>query len=66
MIVPKFRLGDVVELRKGHPCGENRWEVVRVGADLRIKCLGCGRYILMPRRKFERAVKRIISSLADE
>lgn len=62
MLVPKFRLGDVVQLRKVHPCGEDRWEVVRVGADIRIKCLGCGRYILMPRRKFERAVKRVLKT----
>ncbi|MFO7246392.1 MAG: DUF951 domain-containing protein [Thermaerobacter sp.] len=63
--LPKFRLGDVVRLRKPHPCGDDRWEVVRVGADFRLRCLGCGRYVLVPRRKFERAVKEILGSIPD-
>lgn len=52
-------IGDIVILRKAHPCGSLRWEVYRVGADIGVKCLGCDRRQLMPRRKFEKAVKKI-------
>ncbi|HEY8449577.1 MAG TPA: DUF951 domain-containing protein [Bacillota bacterium] len=65
MTIPKFRLGDVVQLRKTHPCGDDRWEVVRTGADFRIRCLGCNRLVMLPRRKFERAVKRVLGSLLE-
>ena len=52
--------GDVVELRKVHPCGGNTWCVLRVGADIGIECLTCKRYVLVPRRKFESSIKRFI------
>jgi hypothetical protein len=54
-------LDDVVRLRKKHPCGSYEWRVVRIGADIGIKCLKCGRRVLMPRRKFEKSVKTFIS-----
>ncbi|MEA3485266.1 MAG: DUF951 domain-containing protein [Candidatus Aerophobetes bacterium] len=57
----EIHLGDVVRLRKRHPCGSYEWQVVRVGADIGIKCLGCGHRVLMPRRKFEKSVKRFVS-----
>ncbi len=57
----EIRLGDVVRLRKKHPCGSYEWQVVRIGADIGIKCLGCGRRVLMPRSKFEKRVKKFIS-----
>ncbi|MCI6284780.1 MAG: DUF951 domain-containing protein [Selenomonas sp.] len=44
-------------MKKAHPCGTNAWEIVRTGMDFRLKCLGCGRYVLIPRTKFERAVR---------
>jgi hypothetical protein len=53
-------LDDVVRLRKKHPCGGYEWRVVRIGADIGIKCLKCGRRVLMPRRKFEKSVKTFI------
>ncbi|MEZ4675547.1 MAG: DUF951 domain-containing protein [Caldilineaceae bacterium] len=53
-------IGDVVEMRKVHPCGSHEWEVVRVGADIGIVCLGCKRRVLLPRRKFARRVKRFL------
>ena len=56
----RFFLGDIVRMRKPHPCGSDRWEVMRVGMDIRIRCLGCGHLVLMPRRRFERAVRQII------
>lgn len=61
----KFRLGDVVRLRKTHPCGDDRWEVLRTGADFRMRCLGCGRVVMVPRRKFERAVKAVLGSVQE-
>ncbi len=53
------RVGDVVQMRKSHPCGSDRWHVYRVGADIGLRCLGCDHRVLMPRRKFERGVKRV-------
>lgn len=53
-----YKVGDIVQMKKGHPCGENEWEVLRVGMDFRIKCLGCQRVVLLPRKKFEKNVKR--------
>lgn len=58
----KYCLGDIVEFKKGHPCGSKQWEVMRTGADFRVKCLGCGHQVLMPRPKFEKSVKKIIKS----
>jgi hypothetical protein len=53
-------VGDVVEMRKTHPCGGVQWEVVRVGADIGVVCHKCGRRVLMSRRDFTRGVKRFI------
>ena len=53
------RMGQVLTLKKGHPCGANRWEVVRLGADIGIKCLGCGRRVLMQRSDLARRVKSV-------
>ena len=58
----KFNLGDVVETKKEHPCGSKQWEVIRVGADFKIKCLGCDRIVMLARPKFEKSVKKIIKS----
>ena len=55
----EIRLGDVVRLRKPHPCGSYEWEVVRLGADIGIRCLGCRRRVLLERRIFERRVKAV-------
>ena len=56
-----IRLDDIVRLRKPHPCGSYQWRVVRLGADIGIRCLKCNHRVLLPRRKFERSVKEIIS-----
>lgn len=50
-------MDDILQLRKTHPCGEDRWRVIRLGADIKIECLGCGRQIMLPRRKLARSVK---------
>jgi hypothetical protein len=52
--------GDVVEMRKAHPCGGQTWEVVRVGADIGLVCQTCGRRVLLPRRKFARQARRFV------
>lgn len=62
MNIPKFYVGDIVQTRKVHPCGGDQWEVMRVGIDFRMRCLKCGRVLMLPRIKFERAVKKVISS----
>lgn len=54
-------LGDRVEMRKSHPCGSRIWHVVRVGADIGLLCEGCGRRVLLPRRKFARNARRFLS-----
>ena len=57
----KIKLGDVVRLKKEHPCGSYEWQVVRLGADIGIKCLKCQRRVLLERSVFERRVKAFIS-----
>ena len=52
--------GDVLEMKKEHPCGSRRWKVLRVGMDFRLHCEGCGREVMLPRRKAEKALKKII------
>ena len=49
----EIRLGDVIQTRKAHPCGSDRWQVIRIGADIKIKCLGCGRVVMMERPECE-------------
>ncbi len=61
-MIRRFNLGDVVKLRKAHPCGSDQWEITRIGMDFRIKCLGCGHQVMIPRPKFEKAVKRVVST----
>ena len=51
--------GDIVKLRKPHPCGSQEWEIMRVGADFRLKCLGCGHQIMVARRLVEKNTKEI-------
>jgi hypothetical protein len=60
-----IRIGDVVQTRKAHPCGSNAWTVYRIGADIGVRCNGCDRRVLMPRRDFEKAVKKIVSRAED-
>lgn len=55
----KLALGDVIRMKKPHPCGENRWEVIRTGMDIRLRCLGCGRLVLLPRKQVERDLREV-------
>lgn len=60
-----FGLNDVVEMKKQHPCGENQWKVIRMGMDIRIKCLGCNHSVMIPRREFTRKLKRVVEKAED-
>lgn len=60
-MIEKFELGDIVEMKKTHPCGNNTFEIIRVGADIKIKCVGCGRIVMLPRSKFQKGAKKIIN-----
>jgi hypothetical protein len=64
-MVLEIKLGDVVRLKKVHPCGSYDWQVVRLGADIGIKCLKCGRRVLVARSVFERRLKGFISRGSD-
>jgi hypothetical protein len=57
MAVVEFHLGEKLTMRKAHPCGGAEWRVERLGADIGVRCLTCGHYLLMTRPKLERAVK---------
>ena len=59
-MVRQYELGWVVRLRKQHPCGGTDWEVVRLGADIGLKCLGCQRRILMPRSTLDKRVRTVV------
>lgn len=59
MEIKKFNVGDVLEMKKKHPCGENRMRVMRVGSDIRMVCLKCGRDITVAREKIEKNIKSI-------
>ncbi len=54
------RVGDILELKKTHPCGSKRWEVLRVGMDFRLRCQGCQHELMIPRSKIEKSIKKII------
>ena len=56
-----LKIGDVVQTKKNHPCGSNRWEILRTGIDFRIKCLGCGHTVMLPRTKLEKSIKKIVT-----
>lgn len=60
MVLKEYDLHDVVEMKKPHPCKSNSWEIIRMGMDIRIKCQKCGQMVLMPRREFEKKMKKVL------
>ena len=68
MAVPitPVRLGDVVKLKKPHPCGTNAWEIVRVGADIGLKCCGCERRVMLVRSEFDRRFRGFLEKSAEQ
>ena len=64
--IPVIRCGDVLELKKPHPCGEKQFTVMRVGSDIRVVCAGCGRDMVMDRIKLEKAIRKIIRTAEEQ
>lgn len=58
-------LGDVVQMRKVHPCGSDKWTIVRTGADVKIRCQGCGRLVMLDRAEFEKRVKKLVQHASE-
>ena len=57
----EYNLNDIVEMKKDHPCKKSKqWKIIRMGADIRIKCIGCGTSVLFPRSEFEKKLKKVI------
>ena len=63
--IPHFAPGDTVELKKPHPCGTRRFTILRIGSDIRIVCQGCGRDMVLPREKLEKALKKHIPAATE-
>lgn len=61
-----LRLGDLVQMRKTHPCGSDRWHIIRVGADIKIKCVGCGRIVMLERPEFLKRMKKLLERHTEE
>ena len=61
-----FELGDVIKMKKAHPCGTNQWEILRVGMDFRLKCCGCGHQVMLPRKQVEKSFRGKIAQYDQE
>ena len=61
-----YDLHDIVEMKKPHPCGENRWEIIRMGMDIKIQCTKCGRLIMLPRREVDKKMKKVLEKAPRE
>lgn len=57
----EYKLGSIITMKKQHPCGNNEWKIIRIGADIKIKCLACNRSIMMTRIDFNKKLKKVIS-----
>lgn len=64
-MLPEMQMHDVIRLRKPHPCGSTDWQVVRLGADIGLRCQGCGRRILLSRRDVARRMKKYVHQAGD-
>ena len=59
-----YKLGSIVIMKKQHPCGTNKWEIIRICTDIKIKCLNCGRTIMLPRVDFNKKIKKVVTNEA--
>ena len=57
----EYKLDSIVMMKKQHPCGSNEWKIIRMGADIKIKCMNCGRSIMIPRIDFNKKLKKVIT-----
>mgnify|MGYP002612465774 FL=1 len=55
-----YEVGDIVKLKKPHPCGSQEWSVLRVGMDFKLRCMGCGHDVMLPRAKAEKNIRKIL------
>ncbi len=60
MEIKKYAVGDIVEMKKAHPCGEKRFKIIRTGTDIKLKCVGCDHLVMMPRPKFIKMLKNVV------
>ena len=58
----QLNVGDIIETKKNHPCGGKNWEILRVGADIKLKCTTCGRIVMLIREETEKRIKKVVSS----
>ena len=65
-MLEQFSLGDTVQMKKPHACGSNEWLIIRVGADIKIKCAACGRLVMLDRQDFMRTAKKILAHREEE
>ena len=61
----EIKVGDILQMKKPHPCGSDQWQVLRVGMDFRLKCLGCGRMIMLSRQDVQKRMKKVLSSVGE-
>ena len=61
-----YPINDIVEMKKPHPCGVNRWQIIRVGADIKIECTGCGHIVMMSRYDFNKRLKKVLERAEQE
>ncbi|MCQ2978530.1 MAG: DUF951 domain-containing protein [Clostridia bacterium] len=66
MEIVKYNVGDVLKLKKKHPCGSDEWVVTRIGADFKIKCMGCDHVIMIPRHELQKDVKKIVKKAEED
>ena len=57
-----YKLGSIVIMKKDHPCGTNKWQITRIGTDIKIKCLNCQRTIMLPRVEFNKKIKKVVEN----
>ena len=62
----EYEVGDIVKLKKQHPCGSQEWEILRVGADFRLNCLGCGHQVMMPRRQVQKSTRELKNAAGEK
>ena len=62
----KYNLGDIVVMKKNHPCGNNKFEIVRVGADIKIRCVNCSSVIMLSRIDFNKGIRKVIGNYEEE
>lgn len=60
-----YQIGDIVKMKKKHPCGSSEWEILRVGADFRLKCCGCGHQVMFPRSQAEKNIREVVKKISN-